>query len=482
MHRTPPTIVRYLILSILLLSASAAFYLLSQNLIGQLHIKKAEQEALALRFGSAAEQFHKAGKYFPDDYSIHNSLGNIYYKMGSMASEPSESLTLFKRAQQNFSKALQLNTFDARSAYGLARAGIQLEQLYALHDKKEIKTAGITALAALEKAIELRPASTIYHLAMTRYLHLHGEKKRVFYEVRILGQLQPAMLGQLRREPFWSVAVRRSFQHGVQEALAAGTTPRQSLFTLSEIMAEEQNYREAIFYRIKGMAVQEALNGSGDYIRLGYLHLMEDQRSRASENFFLALQHSADIEKDIIAIMRTCRNVGDPQSLVEFYRGSAKKYGISTTTGLYAANMLIGLQDFENAKTILHETNARQPTGEAYFQLMRIAEKEQDWDAAELAIQKAVMHHPANSNYHLVFSKVLNRLQKYERAEKEAGLAMQYIDNASAGLYHYRASLRMHLKQYEEAMQDWQKALELDPENQNYLNQLEKVKKLIGEE
>jgi tetratricopeptide (TPR) repeat protein len=470
MHRSPPAIFRYLIISFILIFSSAAFYLLSQKLIGQLHIRRAEQETLSLRYGSAVEQFQKAAVYLPDDFLINNGLGNIYYRMGSLAPETPERLILFNRAKEYFFKALELNPLDARSAYGLARAEIRLEQLNVLSGKKNIEGVKATAISALEKAIELRPASTIYHLALARYLHLHNENERLLFEIRMLGRLQPqpANLNRLRREPFWSVAARKAFQLGVQEALAAGTTPRQSLFALSDIMAEERNYKEAISYRIKGMDVQEALNGSGDYIRLGSLYLTADKRVQAFEKFFLSLQYSEDIEKDIIGIMRTCSRAYDPQALVDFYQEVGEKYSTSSMVDISAARFMIELQDFENARTILHNSNARQPDGEAYYLLMRIAEEKEDWDEAELSIQKAAMHDPQNSRYHLAFSRVLNRLQKYERAEKEAGLTIQYIDNASAGLFHYRAGLRMRLQDFAGALEDWLQAIKIDQQKASY--------------
>lgn len=471
MHHSPSIIVRYLLISLILLFSSASFYLLSQKLIGELHIRRAEQEELSSRYGSATKQFQKAAVYLPNEYLINNSLGNIYQRMGSMASEPSERLTLFKRARGYFNKALEQNPLDARSAYGLARSEIRLEQHYYLSGRKDMNTVKATALPALEKAIELRPSSTIYHLTMARYLYLHNKNERLLFEVQILGRLQPASLSLLRREPFWSVAARYAFQLGVQEALAAETSPRQSLFALSDIMAEKQKWKEAISNRIEGMNVQKAVNSSGDYIRLGYLYIMAKQRDQAFENFFLALQHSRDIERDIISVMRTCSKAGDPQTLMDFYREAGKKYGISFKTDLSAARFLINLQDFENARTVLLNTNARQANGEAYYLLNRIAEKEQDWDEAEIFIQKAAMLDPQNSNYHLMFSRVLNRLKKYERAEKEAGLAIQHIDNVSAGLFHYRAWLRMKINNYEGALEDWLQAIHVDPEKASYVYQ-----------
>jgi tetratricopeptide (TPR) repeat protein len=63
---------------------------------------------------------------------------------------------------------------------------------------------------------------------------------------------------------------------------------------------------------------------------------------------------------------------------------------------------------------------------------------------------------------------VLNRLQKYERAEKEAGLAIKFIDQPNTGLYTYRAGLRKRLKDYDGALEDWQQAISLEPGNASF--------------
>jgi len=317
-------------------------------------------------------------------------------------------------------------------------------------------------------AISLRPASTIYRLAYARYLYLHDKTDKLLDEMRSLGRLQPSLHGSLRGEPFWSPETRKEFLTGVKEALAHGVTPRQSLLVASELMAADKNWPEAVSYRQQGMAVQSSLNGAGDFIRLGYLHLMADEPGEALETFSRALDNSTDIEKDIITIMGVCRNAGSPDSLLAFYDQASKLYGNSSRMDTTAARYLFDLEKYDQVKAVLHESNKRRRSGEAYYWLSRVAEAEQDWDAYELAIQKATVHDPSNAGYHLRFSQVLNRLQKYDRAEKEASLAIEYSAKPGIGLYTHRAGLRTRLQDFAGALEDWRRAMELEPQKASF--------------
>lgn len=469
-----------LVLSIILLAGSI-LYPLSARLTGQLHVKKADQFATRSQYSEAVGYFLKAIDFLPNDFQIRNSLGNAFYKLGTGNIESNDALTQFNNAKNSYLEALRLNPLDARSAYGLARVEMRLEQ-YSRVKERKAAVLPTPALAAIERAIELRPASAVYHLALARYLHLHNETDRFLSEINVLGRLQPTSLGKLRSEPFWSDLARTAFLSGAEKALAEGVNPRQTYFVVAELMMEEKRWKEAIKYRQLGMEIQPSLNETPDYIRLGYLYLMDAQPQEAQASFFPAITLSKDVEQDIIIILRTCKDAGNQESLIQFYMEAGKVYDHSTRIDLAAARYLFDLQEFENAAIILSESSARQPNGEVYYWQSRIAEKNQDWDEVELFIQKAAMYSPSNSSYHLRFSRVLNRLQKYERAEKEAGLAIFYHEKPPAGHFHYRASLRIRLQKYERALEDWQKAIKLDPGNQAYVDQLERVKKILEKE
>ena len=474
----PSRSIRLLLVLSLILLAGFILYPLSARLTGQLYVKKADQFATRSQYSEAVEYFLKAIDFLPNDFQIRNSLGNAFYKLGTGNIESNDALTQFNKAKNSYLEALSLNPLDARSAYGLARVEMRLEQ-YSRVKERKAAVLPTPALTALERAIELRPASAVYHLALARYLHLHNETDRFLSEVTVLGRLQPTILGKLRSEPFWSDLARRAFLNGAEKSLAEGIKPRQTYLVVAELMMEEERWREAIEYRQLGMGIQPSLNETPDYARLGYFYLMDAQPQEAQTNFFLAITLSKDIEQDIISILRICKNAGNQQSLIQFYQEAGKLYDHSTRIDLAAARFLFDLQEYDSAGILLSESSSRQPNGEVYFWQSRIAEKNQDWDEVELFIQKATMHSSSNSSYHLGFSQVLNRLQKYERAEKEAGLAIFYHEKPPAGLYHYRASLRMRLQEYERALEDWQKAIKLDPGNQTYVKQLERAQKAI---
>ena len=126
------------------------------------------------------------------------------------------------------------------------------------------------------------------------------------------------------------------------------------------------------------------------------------------------------------------------------------------------------LTPYHQAQRILKELNQERPTAEACYWLARIAEKKKDWDSMELAIQKATVLDPENSRYHLIFSKVLKRLMKLERAEKEAGLALDYSVEPSHWLFNYRAWIRWSRKDYQGAVKDWKSAIAVKPRKASF--------------
>jgi len=86
----------------------------------------------------------------------------------------------------------------------------------------------------------------------------------------------------------------------------------------------------------------------------------------------------------------------------------------------------------------------------------------------ELAIQKATVLDPENSSYHLRFSRLLMRLRKLDRAEKEAGLAIRHAAKPSSGLFNHRAWIRWSRKDFHGALEDWVSAMTLEPEKARF--------------
>jgi tetratricopeptide (TPR) repeat protein len=468
MEKSPTSSVRFLTAFLILLFSIAAFYPLSVRFLAQYNVAGADRNILHAKYTAAVQQLLKAVDLQPKDFQIHNKLGNVFYKLGSANQDGGAAQQQLGKAADHYQQAFRLHPLDARSAYGLARTEIRIEKNNFLAGKSSPSLKTSPAFKALEQAIELRPSSSIYHLTLARYLYLHDETDRLLAEMRILGSLQPSIYGTLRQEPLWTPAARSAFIKGVEQALAEGTATRQTNLVAAELMVAENRWQEAISYREQGMEIQPSLNTSADFVRLGYLYLKDRQPGQAQSRFFVAITMSEDIERDILNILQTCRNAKEPESLVEFYRDVSKVHGSSNRIDITAARHLFDLKEFDNARIILTENTSIQPNSEAYYWLSRIAENDLDWDEVEVNMQKAAMHAFANSGYHLRFSQVLNRLQKYERAEKEAGLAIKFSEEPNGGLYAYRAGLRKRLKDLAGALEDLQQAINLEPENASF--------------
>ncbi len=79
------------------------------------------------------------------------------------------------------------------------------------------------------------------------------------------------------------------------------------------------------------------------------------------------------------------------------------------------------------------------------------------------AIEKATMLDPGNSQYHLVFSQLLKRLEKLEWSEREADLAIEHAPAPSHGLFSHRAAVRLARNDLPGAIKDWEAALGVQP-------------------
>jgi tetratricopeptide (TPR) repeat protein len=114
------------------------------------------------------------------------------------------------------------------------------------------------------------------------------------------------------------------------------------------------------------------------------------------------------------------------------------------------------------------DLNREEPSAKAYYWMARIAEIEKNWDHLELSIQKATILDPGNSHYYLIFSKVLQRLKKLNRAKKAANLAIKHAPKPSPALFNHRAWIRWNLEDYSGAAKDWEAAIQLEPENASF--------------
>jgi tetratricopeptide (TPR) repeat protein len=445
------------------LCAVLALYPLYIRLISGIHRLRAQNHAREGYYGMALEGLKKAAAYQPNDYQLMKGLGDVYYELGASKEVPEESFSFIDRSRESYETAKGLNPLDAEATYGVARSRFRLEMLYDyLHPEKG--DAPYNALPWYREAVRLRPNSVTLRYALARYLFYHDDEE-LPETVRDLVRVYPPAYSSLRKEEFWSPEIRDKAKKGLEQAIAAGTSLRSACMAMSGISGEEDGWDEAVSYYNRSLQYRTFENTAGNYIHLGYLNMKKGDIEAAEDHFIKGLDKSRSRDADLGRIYRYYKSEDRMAGFPGFYLEVKKRFITTPAMEILLARSLIEQEEYDRAREVLLEVNDRNTNAEACYWLARIAEKEEDWDSMELLIQKATVLEPENSNYHLVFSNVLRRLKKLERAEKEATLALQYRkSNPSPWIFNHRASIRRALEDYEGAARDWTRAIGLKPD------------------
>ncbi|MBW2034274.1 MAG: tetratricopeptide repeat protein [Deltaproteobacteria bacterium] len=457
---------RYLIFSAILLLFIIAFYPLCLRLISQLYYLRAVNYAGEEQYGLAVYHFEKAIHYRDNDPLIWTELGEAYHNLG-MSGPADKLIPIVKKAKKAYLEAARLNPLDVEAAYGLAREETVLELTHP--DRYHLqKTNPYDAYPYYQQTIRLRPNGITYHYAMTNYLYGVGRIGEFLKVLRNLARIHPPAYGYLKKEVFWSYTAKEAVKKGLRQAIEQEVSLRQAHMAMSSLLTDEKDWAGAVFHYKNALAHQTIENNSDNYLRLGRLYLENRQVQEAEECFLNALSMSRTRERDLKGLYGIYKRKGYLEELYEFYDQASRRFPLSGRMDILLARTLVDLNRHHQAKRILNELNREGPVAEAHYRLARIAEKEKDWDSMELFIQKATVLDPSNSGYHMIFSRVLKRKKKLDRAEKEAGLAIEYSAKPSSGLFNYRAGLRWTKKDYNGAIEDWVSAISLEPKRASY--------------
>jgi tetratricopeptide (TPR) repeat protein len=413
-------------------------------------------------YGLAVDRLTAAIAYRPSAYEIKKALGDVYYDQSVLNKTAQEAFSLSHRSRDLYLSAKDINPLDAEAAYGAARAEFRLEQLHAyMHTGKG--NSPYNALPWFREAIRLRPNSVTFRYAMAQYLHFH-DSEDLLTVVRDLAMVYPNSYYNLRKDKFWSPTVREEVKIGLEQAIKEDSSSKEAHKAMSSLFADEDRWDEALSHYILALEYRTYENTPADHIQLGYLYLKTGDLEAAEKGFMTGLGRSMSRDSDLARIYQYYKAAGLWDGFSTFYDRVRQRSMTTTRMDIIFSQALIEQKEYDHAREILMEVNKGGGNAEACYWLARIAENEHDWDSMELLIQKATVLSPRDSNYHLVFSNLLRRLKKLERAEKEATLALQYETRPSPWTYNHRASIRWALKDYEGAVQDWRAAISLRPD------------------
>ena len=385
-------------------------YPVGNRLASQIHYAKAKSALKDDQLWIAVHYLRAAIRCDSNDFMFWRKLGEVYNRIGRQESSVGRAVTFAGQARAAYLESYRRNALDAASAFGLAKSEARLERLYAIRYPDRTDNP-YDPIPYLNSAIDLSPNSIQYHYARARYLHRSGRILEMIQAVQSLSRIFPGAYERLKKEPLWSPEVQVAVAKGLREAIDEGIAVNDAHRALSQLLADEQNWPEAIRHFSKALALQKEISAR-DYIQLGRLYLYSNQPEESMVDFYKAMRISPDKENSFTAITNIFNSKSHQHEFSLFYSEIEKTVILSPGMQISAARKFIDMQLLDHAQRILKTVNDYRPTAEAYYWLARIAEIEKDWDVMEINIQKATVLEPANKHYRSVFTKLRKRLGK----------------------------------------------------------------------
>ena len=458
---SPSIIVRLIFCGLVFFITLILLYFAGLRLISGLNSLYADRCVEKGELSLAADHLDKAVRYVPHDFQTLKELGRVWFDLGVSEKSAVKQLPFIIKARESFFKAVQLNSLDAESAYRLAQSEARLERLYSVlfPDMK----CPYQSLEWYRKAIMLRPNSISFRYDMVRVLAARKDPEMLIV-VHKLSQIFPPVYYHLKKEPFWSDEVKEVVKKGLEQAIERETSLRETHKALSSLMTLNEQWEEAASYYESSLRHKSSQNTPWDFIHLGVLHMKNQAMKEAEFYFIRGLYKSGSKEDALKQIFNIYKRAGALEAFSLFYDRVRRAFVTTSAMDILLARSLFEQEDYVSARDLFLEANKKGPSAEAFYWLARIAEKARDWDMMELDIQKATVLEPGNSNFHYYFSRSLRQQKKYEGAEKEAGLAIQFSTKPNEWYYNYRAANRKSLKDNAGALDDWQEAIKLRPD------------------
>ena len=403
-----------------------------------------------------AEAYSRSGDYvqsnitydsiaalFGDAIQITSSKIDNYMALNDSAGALKEMRNLLATAPQN-------------DSYNIAMSG--LFQHYGMND---------SALYYLDRAQEYAPDNGYIYLARAEYYNMAGDS--VGYEQQIYNALTAEQLDVDSKLGVLLGYIR-------QQLAKEDTTQRiNDLFT---VLIQQHPHEARIhqlyseyFYTKKEYSLDVNPTDADGWRNMVILNMMDDNYPDAVKASEKALEYNPD-NLDLLGYVAGCyHQMEEYDKAIETYEKTLAR--LDSTDVEKRANLITGMGDTysemnDSARTVecyqraleLDPVNSGALNNYAYF----LAQRGQDLDHAERMAALAVKDEPDNANFIDTYAWVFF-------AKKDYDMALLYIKSAVEKdednhlLEHY-GDILWFTGEKEQAVEQWTKALELDPDNE----------------
>jgi tetratricopeptide (TPR) repeat protein len=451
----------------------------SEYLISQVHLLKAEQYLRSDQLDLVILHLNKALNYEPSDLNIRIALGTAFFQIANTKTMP-VSMDYIQKAKTEYELATGINPYDAEAMFNLAVAEGALEILYP-YDPDSLGENPHNAIPYYEQALRLWPSADHIYYHYIKYLSKRGEERLLHESVKNLARISPENYYHLKKETFWSQDLRSNFKVGLQLSIDNNILKNSALLVMTKLLEDEENWIGAIQYYRKFVNLNPQQITAAKYLKLGKLYLKTELFDEAESVFLKSVHDSFNFDKDYKNIINIYRNKKMIQELYQFHEKVGRSRSISAKTEIYVAKSLISIGDVNKAVILLNRLATEASNAEASHILAQLAGKEKAWGRAQEKVKAAIDLDPENADYRMFLSKVLLQLDRKIDAEYEASVAIEQAGDGKDRFYIHRAHIRSGINNLLGALEDFESAIELSPENHAYYAWAANINEKLGD-
>lgn len=440
-----------------------------------IHASLATQALARSECSQASSHAERSIRFAPDDAEYHFLYGRCLYAQAKQADGISATLDLLKKAKAAFLRATELNPMEGNFWFDLAQTLWWLSRFDGYEDEQnQVESYFLKALETDTNNGKFLYALINYYLANPKTNEIQSFLKRLAMTI-------PSAYGTLKKDPAWAESLKEPFREGLRLATLNPLTSPYAFGILASIAAEEKNWGEAIA-RLKEL-IQSSPSAPfyGWYITLGQYHLQMENVAEAKKAFAEGIRLSTDRERVLQNLLWPCRQARAMNLYMDLCRQTAKfDPHIRGKLPLLLGNAYFYNDDLATAEQNFKEALHCRDTAEVRRRLAEVAMKRKDWDAAELESQRATVLEPRNSASHFLFAQTLQAQRKYGAALEAVNHAIENAQRPPPHYYSFQGHLFWALGDFNAALNAWQKAHALAPENREYRQQIAKAREKLG--
>ena len=423
----------------------------------------------------AAQTYLASGIRYADSIdAYHQAYAKSLYAQAKKAGSVEAALDLLQQAKKAYQRATELNPLEGYHWLGLAKTCWWLARFKG-HESEgdEVEPFFLQALAT-----DPNNGEFLYNV-VNYYLTTRSDEKSLHY-VRRLAMVYPNAYKDLKKHPRWSEATDIQFKSGLRAATTNALIGEQALHLLTLIAAEESDWAQAAAYTNRIIQNSKSNISPGLYVNLGRYYFELKNYGEAKHAFLQALSISAKRDQMLQSLSGYFRKAAALDFYVQLcFETAAFDETVRSTLPLMLGKVYFYDNNFDLAVLHLKRSLQERETAEAHRYLAEIAIKKRDWDTAELESQRATVLEPRNSHFHSLFVRSLLAQEKYRSALEAVTLAIQEVKSPVSGFYNTQAQLRWKLEDYHAAIQAWETAKSIAPQNAYYPGQIARAYKML---